>query len=86
MNNVIYGINGPVCTVRHTVDFFMQEMVYVGEQGLIGEVIGLSELETVIQVDEVTTGLSPGQPLRGSGRPMSVTLGPGILKNIFDGI
>ena len=84
--NVIYGINGPVITVRNTADFSMLEMVYVGEKRLVGEVIGITDKATTIQVYEVTTGLKPGEPVYPTGSPMSVTLGPGILDNIFDGI
>lgn len=84
--NVIHGINGPVVTVADTRDFSMQEMVYVGRNRLVGEVIGVSEESTIIQVYETTTGLLPGEEVVGSGLPMSVTLGPGILTNIFDGI
>lgn len=84
--NVIYGINGPVVTVADTKDFSMQEMVYVGDERLIGEVIGIDSGSTIIQVYEVTTGLTPGQPVIGTGGPLSVTLGPGIISNIFDGI
>lgn len=86
MKNVVYGINGPVVTVRNTSDFSMQEMVYVGKERLIGEVIGISDKETTIQVYEVTTGLKPGEPVYTTGSPMSATLGPGIISNIFDGI
>ncbi len=64
----------------------MLEMVYVGVKRLIGEVIGITSDETTIQVYESTTGLRPGEPVEGSGMPMSATLGPGILSNIFDGI
>ncbi len=85
-NNVIYGINGPVITVKDTDSFFMQEMVLVGEEKLVGEVIEISSERTVIQVYEVTTGLHRGQPVYSTGHPMSVTLGPGIISNIFDGI
>ena len=85
-NNVIYAINGPVITVRDTKDFTMQEMVYVGHSRLVGEVISISDQATTIQVYEVTTGLRPGEPVEGTGNPMSATLGPGILQNIFDGI
>ena len=84
--NVIYGINGPVITVKNTSSFFMQEMVLVGEEKLVGEVIEISSERTVIQVYEVTTGLRCGQPVYPTGYPMSVTLGPGIISNIFDGI
>jgi V/A-type H+-transporting ATPase subunit A len=64
----------------------MMEMVYVGKKRLIGEIIGINSDETTIQVYESTTGLMPGEPVVGSGAPMSATLGPGILANIFDGI
>lgn len=84
--NTVYSINGPVVKVINTKDFFMQEMVYVGDKRLIGEVIGVTEDETTIQVYEVTTGLKPGEPVEPTGMPMSVTLGPGIISNIFDGI
>ena len=56
-NNVIYGINGPVVTVKNTKSFSMMEMVYVGESRLIGEVIGINDDFTTIQVYEETTGL-----------------------------
>lgn len=84
--NVIFGINGPVVTVRDTDAFSMMEMVFVGEDKLIGEVIGITEALTTIQVYEETTGLRPGEPVEGTGQPMTVTLGPGIINNIFDGI
>ncbi|MDR3552395.1 MAG: V-type ATP synthase subunit A [Clostridia bacterium] len=85
-NNIIYGINGPVVTIRKTKDFSMQEMVYVGENRLVGEVIGINDRLTTIQCYEITTGLKPGEPVFPTGSPMSVTLGPGVLANIFDGI
>lgn len=83
---VIYSVNGPVVKVRDTNVFSMMEMVYVGERRLIGEVIGLTDIETTIQVYEGTSGLRTGEPVEPTGAPMSVTLGPGILTNIFDGI
>lgn len=84
--NVIYSINGPVVTVKDTNAFSMLEMVYVGHARLIGEVISIKKELTTIQVYETTTGLKPGEPVYGTGQPISVTLGPGILRNIFDGI
>ncbi len=84
--NVIFGINGPVVTVQDTDAFSMMEMVFVGGDRLIGEVIGITEALTTIQVYEETTGLRPGEPVEGTGQPMTVTLGPGIINNIFDGI
>ena len=85
-NNVIYGINGPVVTVKDTDSFEMMEMVHVGVQNLVGEVIGITDKLTTIQVYEETTGLKPGDPVTGTGAPMNVLLGPGIIDNIFDGI
>src|SRR5699024_262913 len=64
----------------------MSEMVYVGKNHLIGEVISLTNEMTTIQVYEETSGMKPGGPVYGTGQQMSVTLGPGILNNIFDGI
>ncbi len=84
--DVIYGINGPVVTVRDSSSFSMAEMVHVGKDKLVGEVIGITDKLTTIQVYEETTGLFPGEPVVGTGSPMNVTLGPGILDNIFDGI
>ncbi len=84
--NLIYSINGPVVTVKDTDAFSMLEMVYVGNMRLIGEVISIKKEFTTIQVYETTTGLKPGEPVYPTGQPISVTLGPGILRNIFDGI
>ena len=86
MENVIYSINGPVVTVKDTDAFSMLEMVYVGHAKLIGEVISIKKQFTTIQVYETTTGLKPGEPVYATGQPICVTLGPGILRNIFDGI
>ena len=86
MNNTIYAINGPVIKIRDTKDFAMREMVYVGNKHLIGEVIGVNDSATTIQVYENTAGLKIGEEVEGTGGPMSVTLGPGIISNIFDGI
>ncbi len=82
----IYGINGPIITVRGDLGFKISEMVYVGNQKLLGEVIGLKQEETVIQVFEETAGLRPGESVEGAGKAISVTLAPGIITNIFDGI
>ena len=82
----IYGINGPVIYLKGNTGFRMSEMVYVGEQKLVGEVIALDKDMTTVQVYEETTGLRPGEEVIASGSPVSVTLAPGILNNIFDGI
>ncbi len=82
----IFGINGPVVRVRGSGAFEMQEMVRVGSESLIGEVIGVTDTETIVQVYEETVGLRAGETVTGTGGPLSVTLAPGILSNIFDGI
>ena len=84
--NTIYAINGPVVKVKDTKDFSMREMVYVGDKKLIGEVIGVSDDFTIIQVYENTAGLKVGEAVMTTGMPMCATLGPGIISNIFDGI
>ncbi|MBQ9552250.1 MAG: V-type ATP synthase subunit A [Clostridia bacterium] len=82
----IYSINGPIVTVRGATDLQIMEMVYVGVKKLVGEVIGVDSEKTTIQVYEDTAGLYPQEPVEATGLPMSITLGPGILGNIFDGI
>ncbi len=82
----IYGINGPVIYLKGNTGFCMSEMVYVGREKLVGEVIALDKDMTTIQVYEETTGLRPGEEVIATGNPVSVTLAPGILNNIFDGI
>ena len=82
----IRKINGPVVTGENTGVFFMGEMVKVGKMGLIGEIVSLDEENVVIQVYEETTGLKPGDPFAGTGKPLSVILGPGLIGNIYDGI
>ena len=83
---IIYGINGPVIYLKGNTGFKMSEMVYVGEEKLVGEVISLDKDRTTIQVYEETSGLRPGEVVEASGEAVSVTLAPGILDNIFDGI
>ena len=86
MTAAIYGINGPVITVKGKTNLMMMEMVHIGSERLVGEVIGIESDITTIQCYEETTGLKPGDPIEGSGTQMSLMLGPGILNNIFDGI
>ena len=84
--NLIYSINGPVVTIKGKTDLSMMEMVHVGNDHLVGEVIRMDEELTTIQVYEETSGLAPGEPVTTTGGPLCVTLGPGILRNIYDGI
>ena len=85
-NASIYSINGPVVRTKQAVGFQMLEMVYVGRKELLGEVIGIDDVYTTIQVYESTTGLKIGEPIYKSNSPLGANLGPGILTNIFDGI
>jgi len=79
-------INGPVIKGKGLKTVQMGELVGIGEAQLVGEVIGLDEDILTIQVYEETSGLKAGAPIYGTGAPLSVELGPGILKGIFDGI
>ncbi len=83
---VIIGINGPVVSLKGDSGFQMNEMVYVGEEKLVGEIISLTTEKTMVQVYEETSGMKPGGTVTGTGAPVSVTLAPGILGSIFDGI
>ncbi len=83
---IIYGVNGPVIYLKGDPGFKISEMVYVGPEKLVGEVIGLKKGMTTVQVFEETTGLKPGDTVMGTGDAISVLLGPGIIHNIFDGI
>jgi V/A-type H+-transporting ATPase subunit A len=82
----ITSISGPVLRARSTGPFGLREAIEVGRTRLLGEVIRIAEREIVAQVYEDTTGLRPGDVVRGSGAALSVNLGPGLLGNIFDGL
>jgi V/A-type H+/Na+-transporting ATPase subunit A len=79
-------ISGPVIRAKGSRNVSMLELVEVGEQHLVGEVIGLDGDTTTIQVYEETSGMRPGSPVFGTGLPLSVELGPGLLRSIFDGV
>ena len=79
-------INGPVVRVSGAENLKMREMVLVGNKQLIGEVISVERETATVQVYEETAGLARGERIVPTGRPLSVKLGPGIIKNIFDGI
>ncbi len=79
-------VNGPVIEARGVTDSIMLELVHVGENRLVGEVIKLRGEGATVQVYEDTTGVAPGDPIYGTGTPLSLELGPGIMGNIYDGI
>ncbi len=81
----IYRVSGPVVTVEG-LNSKMYDIVKIGEENLLGEVIKIIGNKTVVQVYEDTSGIRPGEPVEGTGEPLSVTLGPGLLKSIYDGI
>lgn len=85
IGKIIY-VNGPVVKAKNMRTFKMREMVTVGEKKLIGEVISIDGDIGTIQVYEETTGLKIDDDIVSTGKPLSVTLGPGIVGNIFDGI
>jgi V/A-type H+/Na+-transporting ATPase subunit A len=81
----IYRVSGPVVTVQD-LKARMYDVVKVGEEKLIGEVIQIRPDKTVVQVYEDTSGIKPGETVETTGSPLTVELGPGLLKNIYDGI
>lgn len=82
----IYGINGPVVKAKDAGGLMMLEKVFVGDIGLIGEVIRTEGDCVTIQVYEDTDGIKIGEKVEGTGAPLSLLLGPGLMGNIFDGI
>lgn len=79
-------VSGPVLRARPDGPFRLRESVTVGEQRLLGEVIRIARDEITVQLYEDTSGLRPGVPVEGSGRLLSIRLGPGIISHIFDGL
>jgi V/A-type H+-transporting ATPase subunit A len=84
-DGIIDSISGPVVTATD-LDARMNDVVYVGHEGLMGEVIEIEGNVTTIQVYEETSGVSPGEPVESTGAPLSVDLGPGMLDSIYDGV
>ncbi|MHC1594167.1 MAG: V-type ATP synthase subunit A [Methanotrichaceae archaeon] len=82
----IYKITGPLVVAEDVKGCVMYELVRVGDIGLMGETIRLDEDRAYIQVYEATEGLKPGEPVETTGAPLTADLGPGILKNFYDGI
>ncbi len=83
---VVTRISGPIVTAVGMTGAQMYEVVHVGEQGLVGEVVRLVGETATLQVYEDTTMLKPGAAVRPTGAPLSVWLGPGLVGNIYDGI
>jgi len=81
----IESVSGPVVTATG-LEARMNDVVYVGEEGLMGEVIEIEDETTTVQVYEETSGVGPGEPVENTGEPLSVDLGPGMLDSIYDGV
>ena len=79
-------ISGPVAVAKDLEGAQMFDVVRIGEMGLVGEIIRLEGNSAQIQVYEDTTGLKPGEKVVNTKRPLSMQLGPGLLKSIYDGI
>jgi V/A-type H+-transporting ATPase subunit A len=82
----IHAVSGPVVHATATGPFRVGEAVEVGTARLLGEIIRLDGATFVAQIYEDTTGLKPGDPVHGTGAPLSVPLGPGLLGRIYDGL
>ncbi|KAI0845545.1 V-type ATPase [Daldinia vernicosa] len=82
----IYSVSGPVIVAEDMIGVAMYELVRVGHDNLVGEVIRINGDQATIQVYEETAGITVGDPVHRTGRPLSVELGPGLLHNIYDGI
>ena len=83
MSAEIFKVAGPV-VVATGMDAQMNDVVYVGEEELMGEVIQIEGEKSYIQVYEDTTGVKPGEPVKNTEQPLSVELGPGLLGSIYD--
>ena len=82
----VIRVAGPVVEATGLTDVVMHEMVEVGHDGLIGEIIRLEGDHATIEVYQNTSGLKLNEPVVGTGSPLSVELGPGLVGNVFDGI
>lgn len=85
MKGEIYKISGPIVVAKNLKNVAVGEQVEVGNEGLIGEINRVTENEVYIQVYEDTTGLKPGEPVKPTGRLLSIQLGPGLIGSILDG-
>ncbi len=86
MSGTITKVSGPLVVAENLADANVSDVVRVGSQRLIGEILNMTGDKASIQVYEETSGLGPGAVVETSGMPMSVELGPGMLDNIYDGI
>jgi V/A-type H+-transporting ATPase subunit A len=85
-NGEVIKVSGPLVVARGLTGARMYEMVRVGQANLFREIIEIRGGEYSIQVYEETEGIGPGQPLVRTGEPLSVELGPGLIRSIYDGV
>src|SRR5450759_5520722 len=83
---VIVKVAGPLVVAEGLTQARMYDLVRVGAQGLMGEIIEMRGTRASIQVYEETEGLGPGDPVEATGAPLSVELGPGLLESVYDGV
>jgi flagellar biosynthesis/type III secretory pathway ATPase len=81
----VFGVSGPVVIAENMIGSAMYELVRVGHDELVGEIIRIDADKVTIQVYEETSGVSVGDPVLSTGKPLSVELGPGLMENIYDG-
>ncbi len=86
MAGIVGRVSGPVVIAEGLTDAKMYDVVRVGSLGLVGEIIRLVGGSATVQVYEDTTGIRPGDPVENTGQALSVELGPGLLKSIYDGV
>ena len=82
----VVKVSGPLIEASGMEEANIQDIVHVGQLGLIGEIIQMHHDMASIQVYEETTGIAPGEPVQSTGKPLSVELGPGLMSQMFDGI
>ncbi|MGC8700075.1 MAG: V-type ATP synthase subunit A [Thermoplasmata archaeon] len=83
---IIYRVSGPVVVAKDVENAKMYDVVYVGEEGLVGEIIRITGNSSIIQVYEDTSGVKPNDKVVNTELPLSVEIGPGLLKSIYDGV
>ena len=86
MSGIVTKVSGPLVVAEGLADANVSDVVRVGSQRLIGEILNMTGDSASIQVYEETSGLGPGEPVESTGAPLSVELGPGLIGSIFDGI